>query len=50
MAGGDGSNAPGVAVETLWRSGRSGGPKLPAGTLICTQLKNSKQRACLRLG
>lgn len=47
---GDNGSAPGVAVETLWgRSNRPGGPKFPAGTLLCTQFKGSKQKACIRL-
>ncbi|MEV0749743.1 hypothetical protein AB0I75_31805 [Streptomyces sp. NPDC050273] len=42
--------APGVAVETLWgHTGRAGGPKLPEKTLVCTQFKGSKKKACYRL-
>ncbi|MFJ7201054.1 MULTISPECIES: hypothetical protein [unclassified Streptomyces] len=48
---GDNGRAPGVAVEALWGHGeRAGGPKFPKGTLLCTQFKGSKQKACLRLG
>lgn len=48
---GDNGRAPGVAVETLWgRKGRFGGPKLPRGTVLCTQFKGSDAKACYRLG
>ncbi|MEU2026198.1 hypothetical protein ABZ565_29195 [Streptomyces sp. NPDC016469] len=48
---GENGRVPGVAVETLWGySGRRGGPKLPKKTLVCTQFKGSKQKACYRLG
>ncbi|WP_371604662.1 hypothetical protein OG345_39810 [Streptomyces sp. NBC_01220] len=47
---GDNGRAPGVAVETLWgHTGRAGGPKLPEKTLVCTQFKGSKKKACYRL-
>ncbi|WP_327173546.1 hypothetical protein OG696_00595 [Streptomyces sp. NBC_00656] len=44
---GDNGRSPGVAVETLWgHTGRAGGPKLPAKTLVCTQFKGSEKKAC----
>ncbi|MGW0939766.1 hypothetical protein [Streptomyces sp. NPDC002666] len=47
---GDNGRAPGVAVEALWgHTGRAGGPKLPARTLVCTQFKGSTQKACFHL-